>query len=88
MDGILEPMKYSNIGLYVLYRSPVKKFNETNDQKKDHGSQYSSFLGNLYQVASPAIFWKDQLPGVIDVFDKQGKGQRHGVESAVCEAYF
>lgn len=47
MDGILGSMKYSNICLHVLYRFPVKKFNKTNDQKKDHGSQYSSFLDNL-----------------------------------------
>lgn len=90
IDGILESMKYRNISLCALSRLPVKYFNETNDHKKDHASEYSppSLLDNLQQVACLDISWEDQLPSVIDASDKQGERSAEGTEGVVCEVYF
>lgn len=77
MDGILDAVKCGNICFCLLYTFPVKNLNETNDQNKDHGPQYSKPISAQSLTRGQSSHFPERtLPCVTDAFGRQGEFRR------------
>lgn len=78
MDDISDSIKESNACVYFIDLQLKNNLTETNEENKDHGSQYSSPVSgqSLTSGQSSHLQKKEKLPCVGNAFDQRGEASR------------